>query len=66
MFRILRREPTSNWDAVITAVDDNDRTCLTVAAGCGHVDLVDLVCQTYSLMTLTEIWDHKIPLNAAV
>lgn len=66
IFQMLRRAPTAIWDTVMCSVDDDDQTCLAVATACGHLDMVDLICQACSLETLRNIWAHKVPLHIAV
>ena len=66
VFEMLRRAPTTIWDAVMCSVDDDDQTCLAVATGCNQQDIVDLICRACSLDTLANIWAHKVPLHIAV
>jgi hypothetical protein len=66
VFMFLRRAPSIVWDAVMRAVDEEDNTCLTLAATCGHAELVDLMCHTCSLETLKFISTKKVPLHTAV
>lgn len=65
-FQFLRRAPSKVWDSIMRAVDQEDNTCLALAAKYDHADVVDLICQYCSLETLSFIWTKQVPLHTAV
>ncbi|KAF1354233.1 ankyrin [Lizonia empirigonia] len=65
-FQFSRRAPSKVWDSIMRAVDQEDNTCLALAAKYDHADVVDLICQYCSLETLNFIWAKKVPLHTAV